>query len=598
MVMDVGVEIGPSPGVGSPERSGAGPAERMSAAPGAGPGDLRQAGYELVCRLGEGGMGEVWAAARVGVEGAIKPCAIKVIRPALAGDERYRRLFVAEGRVAMMLGHANIVSVFDVGVVDDLLFMAMDWVDGVDLGSFRQQVQLAAGGWALAVEDAVHVVGALLDALGYAHGFCIAGREHGIVHRDVSPGNVMITSRGEVKLMDFGLAGLDRLERGLERGLGCGAGPRFRGTLRYLSREQARGRPEPASDLFAVGAILHELLDGRKFRHWCATDDALVAEIFEGGIPPLARRVPAPIEALRRGLLEPRVELRIKTARRALTALAEWPGYRNRRLQLESLYRQVIGDPRSGLTQLLSLGVHSELLDELRRRVEVGRVVAPPPSAPRRGARVARVAEGTARPLPREALRTVPHPTARGGEPRGRGRSIGGLEREDAVVCARPPERVSAHRMAQETEACDEPGLRSSAAARAVDDALEPGSGPHPASPPEPEDDPFEREITEPWPARAAMVEHAVEASAPSPSMAGPEPSTPSPSGAAAREEAAGARLVTPLALRPWLMRLVVLAVVVSGLSTLAVVSLARGAGLRGAQAPRPLERALGESRP
>ena len=69
--------------------------------------------------------GEVWAAARFGVAGAIKPCAIKVIRPALAGDEQYRRLFVAEGRVAMMLGHANIVSVFDVGVVDELLFMAM-----------------------------------------------------------------------------------------------------------------------------------------------------------------------------------------------------------------------------------------------------------------------------------------------------------------------------------------------------------------------------------------------------------------------------------------------------------------------------------------
>lgn len=428
---------------------------------GASPRDLREAGYELVCRLGEGGMGEVWAAARFGVAGAIKPCAIKLIRPAFAGDEEYRRMFVAEGRVAMMLGHANIVSVFDVGVVDDHLFMAMDWVDGVDLGVFRQQVQLAAGGRALPVEDAVHIVGALLDALGYAHDFSIAGREHGIVHRDVSPGNVMITSRGEVKLMDFGLAGLDQVLRE-------GTGPRFRGTLRYLSREQARGRPEAASDLFAVGAILHELLDGRKFRHGCGTEPALVAEIFEGRIPPLERRVPPSVEALRRGLLEPRVELRIKTARRALTTLAAWPGYRNRRLHLEALYRQIIGEPRSGLTQLLSLGPHSELLDALRRRVEAGRVVVPGRAddvQPLRGA--------AAQAFSRETRRTVPYACAGEGAV-----EVTPSSRDGAVVRARPPERVSAHRMALRNGEDDGEGEGSSVG---LDDA-------------------FEREITEPWP--------------------------------------------------------------------------------------------------
>lgn len=408
------------------------------------PGDLRAAGYELVRRLGKGGMGEVWAAARFGVEGAIKPCAVKVIAPALAGHEHYRRLFVAEGRVAMMLAHANIVSVFDVGVVDGLLFMAMDWLDGVDLGTFRRRARRAAGGWPLAVEDAAHIVGALLDALGYAHGFSIAGREHGIVHCDVSPGNVMITSRGEVKLMDFGLAGL-----GVPRE---GAAARFRGTLRYLSREQARGRPEPASDLFAVGALLHELLDGRRFRHWCRTADALVAEILEGSIPPLERRVPAPIEALRRGLLEPRVELRIKSTRQALARLAAWPGHRNRRLQLEALYRQVIGEPRSGLTQLLSLGVHSPPLEALRQRVEAGREVVPPQAE-------------TVRPA-----RGVTHASSDG-----------------AVVQARAPERVSAHRMAQDVRAPREACGSDGSSARALDDA-------------------FDREVTEPWPQRAAVV--------------------------------------------------------------------------------------------
>jgi Protein kinase domain len=438
---------------------------------GSDPGDLREAGYELVHRLGEGGMGEVWAAARFGVEGAIKPCAIKVIRPAFAGDEQYRRLFVAEGRVAMMLGHSNIVSVFDVGVVDDHLFMAMDWVDGVDLGAFRQQVQLAAGGRPLAVEDAVHIVGALLDALGYAHDFCIAGREHGIVHRDVSPGNVMVTSRGEVKLMDFGLAGLDQVLRE-------GPGPRFRGTLRYLSREQARGRPEPASDLFAVGAILHELLDGRKFRHWCSTDEALVTEIFEGKIPVLERQVPAPIEALRRGLLEPRVELRIKTAWRALTALAAWRGYRNRRLHLEALYRQVIGEPRSGLTQLLSLGVHSELLDELRRRVAAGRVVVPPRVEDERPIPGAVVRARSGRLEVTRATRATQATQAT--------RATQAMHdgHDGVVVRARPLEQVSAHRVAQGSESqCEAGGCDGSDASEL--------------------DDPFEREVTEPWRGRA-----------------------------------------------------------------------------------------------
>lgn len=311
--------------------------------------DLRSVGYQLVHRLCVGGMGEIWAAFRMGAHGAIKPCIVKMIRPELALESTYRRLFIAEGQVGMMLDHINIVSVFDMGAVGERLFIAMDWVDGVDLATLWPRVQRMRGR-PMAVADAVYIVGALLDALHHVHALRLAEREWSVVHHDVSPRNVMIGSRGEVKLMDFGLVG--------SRAEGSG----FRGTLRYLSREQARGRPEPASDLFAVGAILHELLAGRKFRYACRGKEPLLAEILLGGIPPLKRRVPAPLESLRRGLLEPRSEFRIKTAAQALAGLAAWPGYRSGGVQLEELYRMAIGGPRPGRLRLLSLGAFASPL--------------------------------------------------------------------------------------------------------------------------------------------------------------------------------------------------------------------------------------------
>ncbi|MCA9707396.1 MAG: hypothetical protein KDK70_16210, partial [Myxococcales bacterium] len=130
---------------------------------------LRQAGYELVHRLGEGGMGELWAAARLGAHGAVKPCVLKTIRPALAGDARCRRLLIDEGRVGMLLGHANLVSAFDLCLADERPFLAMDWVDGVDLATLGPRACRRVTG-PLDVADAVHVAGALLDALSYLHG--------------------------------------------------------------------------------------------------------------------------------------------------------------------------------------------------------------------------------------------------------------------------------------------------------------------------------------------------------------------------------------------------------------------------------------------
>ncbi|MCA9706166.1 MAG: hypothetical protein KDK70_09985 [Myxococcales bacterium] len=235
-----------------------------------------------------------------------------------------------------------------------------------------------------------------------------------------------------------------------------GEGPCFGGTLRYLAREQARGRPGPASDLFGVGAILHELLDGRRFRHTCPTDEALRAEILLGGIPPLPRRVPGPVESLRRGLLEPRAELRIPSAEHALERLLAWPGYRPRRARLEALYREVIGPPRCGPAWVSWDESRRARLDRLRRRMA-------PVADPRRA--------------DESSSSALTQPLARA---RGTGRAGEGVPRARLVEHADMHPAVLAPRRARRTQvvllATGEPVAREAAAHRA-----EPG--PHLACP-------------------------------------------------------------------------------------------------------------------
>lgn len=295
--------------------------------------------YRLLRRLGEGGMAEVWSAQRSTLGGPVR-CAVKIIRADRAGEAGVRELFLREGRLALALsGHANVVSVFDVGEHEGRLFLAMEEVDGVTLAELARRVDVP---WP--VEHAVHVVAALLRALTHIHGYAVGGESHGIVHRDVTPHNVMISSRGEVKLMDFGIA------------LPADATPSVAealGKLSYVPREQVEGEPDERSDLFAVGAILFELLDGRRFRWHCADEDAYFQEIYRERVPRLRRTdVPAPVLAVLEGLLQPDRERRIADAATALRGLEAWSGFRWAQSELEVLYRGVIGARHSGRTGL------------------------------------------------------------------------------------------------------------------------------------------------------------------------------------------------------------------------------------------------------
>ncbi|HEY0193161.1 MAG TPA: protein kinase [Kofleriaceae bacterium] len=206
----------------------------------------------MLDRIAVGGMAEVFLAKAYGAHGFEKTLAIKRILPELANDPEFAARFIAEAKVAVKLSHANVVQVFDFGRIGESLFIAMEFVDGLDLAAMlrkfkdeKRQVPLPA---------AFHIAIEIVRALDFAH-------SHNVVHRDVSPSNILISRAGEVKIADFGIA----IAASPHRGDG-GPGPRkVMGKWRYMSPEQARGDTlDTRSDLFSAAAVMYELFTGDK----------------------------------------------------------------------------------------------------------------------------------------------------------------------------------------------------------------------------------------------------------------------------------------------------------------------------------------------
>ncbi len=234
--------------------------------------------YELLRPLARGGMAEVYLARRraAGVE---KWLVVKRIRAAFATDVRFLDLFMREARLSMSLAHQNIVPVFDFGRIDDQVFLAMERVEGKDLGSSLER----ANGKRLPPLLAAFVASECCQALDYAHHRkSPEGTALGIVHRDVTPRNVLLSWSGEVKLTDFGIAAL-----------AGDAHTKLLGTPAYMAPEQARAEPIDArTDIYAVGLILREMLTGERARpgtdrtsmHDAACSGTLVR--WATGVPP------------------------------------------------------------------------------------------------------------------------------------------------------------------------------------------------------------------------------------------------------------------------------------------------------------------------
>ncbi len=251
--------------------------------------------YRLVERIGSGGMAIVYRAIADGPEGFARAFVIKRVRPELSKDPEFAKMLAAEARLSALLHHGNIVQVFELGQVGDEYYLAMEHVDGIDLVKLLNRCNKL--GRPLPVGLTCYLIGELAAALAYAHDLSDGeGRALGIVHRDVSPSNVMITPGGNVKLLDFGIAKATDSARDEQTRTG-----KLKGKVSYLSPEQAEGAEiDRRADVFGLGILFWECLTLRRlFR--AGGDLATLRLVREAKVPPpssVAAQVPAELDAI------------------------------------------------------------------------------------------------------------------------------------------------------------------------------------------------------------------------------------------------------------------------------------------------------------
>jgi serine/threonine protein kinase len=317
------------------------------------PGLIVGGRYELVEVAGRGGMADVWRGRVRGDAGFTRDVAIKQMHANLAIQPQYVAMFVEEARVGSALQSPNISEVHDFVRDHDNYFMVQEWIDGIDLGSWIKW-HVARGEptrWELVAGVAVGI----LRGLAAAHERTgPAGEALPIVHRDVSPHNVLLTTRGQVKLIDFGLAfAPDRPQETTEPGI-------VKGKMSYLAPEIVAGsRPSPASDQFACGSVLWEALVGRKlfdgetdYETYCRLRDCLVQPLR-----PLRSDVPAAfVQIIHRALsadIDDRFPSTREMARQIGTALKKV----QLRKDLHTILAKSVGEAR----EVMGLGARGEV---------------------------------------------------------------------------------------------------------------------------------------------------------------------------------------------------------------------------------------------
>lgn len=215
--------------------------------------DLSLPGYRVIRFFGKGGMGEVFLADRLSTTGVNVRCVVKTIKRGLGNREQFEGLFLDEARIIAELRHPNITSVIDVGQADGRLYLAMEWIDGVDAGGLATKA--AALGGDIPLPHALYILRETLQGLHYVHtAVDVAGKPLNLVHRDISQGNILISKHGAVKLADFGVAVGSNIQT-------AGSAENLAGKPHYFAPELWRGsRASAATDVFALGVTFYELL--------------------------------------------------------------------------------------------------------------------------------------------------------------------------------------------------------------------------------------------------------------------------------------------------------------------------------------------------
>lgn len=298
--------------------------------------------YELARRLGAGGMAETFLAVRRGPAGFEQQVCVKRILPAFEADPQFVAQFMEEARLAARLRHANITQVVDFGEVDGSHYLALELVDGMDLRTLlrRQRDQ----GSRLDVDLVAHVGVELANALDFAH---TPGRgREAVVHRDISPSNVLCSRAGEVYLTDFGIARVLGTKRRTESGV-------VRGKVPYMAAEYARhGIFDARSDLFSLGVLLYESLTGQ--RPFEGVTDLDTLQRIQGGaftpIQALRPDAPESLASIVEHLLHPDPEQRFQTAGALLEALSS--------VSPPPTVSRHLGEVVRGLSESLSQSLH------------------------------------------------------------------------------------------------------------------------------------------------------------------------------------------------------------------------------------------------
>src|SRR5665213_1305199 len=235
--------------------------------------------YRVIEKLESGGMAEVFRAESEGLQGFKKQVAIKRVLPHLSEKKKFISMFLDEARLSAHLSHSNCVQVFDIGVGETAYFIVMEFVEGANLKSIMEWIKKT--GRDLSVQNAVFIALEICKGLSYAHELRDPqGVDLHIVHRDMSPPNVLVTKFGEIKIVDFGLAKANSQLEKSEPGI-------IKGKFSYLSPEAAMGQDVDArTDIFAVGIILWEMLAGQRL-FMGDTDFQTVKKVQQAKIPSL-----------------------------------------------------------------------------------------------------------------------------------------------------------------------------------------------------------------------------------------------------------------------------------------------------------------------